>query len=260
MNKIMLVLLGLGLLGIISLAANLQQLIPPIISFIKNIRTWWIKSLPAQKVLGPLADNNKKLLIFVRDFFITNGTPLYSREGQNGIVGTVQNVLELWPNVEGKSISKLLNLLGVAGRTKNIEVVEMGKDPGTWNQNLVILGAQTQKCFDFYLQMEEVAFRVDRNHIYDNKTGTPVKRDPNFGYGIILKCKNPYVTGGKGIGFLLGGYGTLGTEAATYYFTNNIADLGRKFSKKSFGIVIRASLTAGVQSTERIKKFDRVFD
>lgn len=137
--------------------------------------------------------------------------------------------------------------------------MEMGKDPGIWDRNLMILGAQTQKCFDFYSRMQEVAFRMDANHIYDNKTGKPVKRDPGFGYGIIIKCKNPYVTSGDGVGFLLGGYGTLGTEAATYYFTNNIAELGKKFGKKSFGVVVKASVSAGVQSTERLIRYDRTY-
>jgi len=38
-----------------------------------------------------------------------------------------------------------------------------------------------------------------------------------------------------------------------------IAELGKKFGKKSFGVVVRASESAGVQSTERILKYDKSF-
>ena len=58
---------------------------------------------------------------------------------------------------------------------------------------------------------------------------------------------------------LVGGYGVLGTEAATHYFAQHLAELGKDFGNKSFGIVVRALVSAGVQSTERIKKYDVKF-
>lgn len=258
-NNVWVAIVGIGFISLLSLIVDSQQLIQLVLSFFRNIKSWWTKSLPAQRVLGSLANNNVRLTIFIRDFFIANGTSLYTQEGLNGMVGVVPNVTELWPNVEGKSLARILNLLGIAGRTKNIEIVEMGKDPGLWESNIIILGAQTQKCFDFYSKMNEVAFSMDALHIYNTKNGKPIKREQGYGYGIILKCKNPYFKGGKGIGFLLGGYGTLGTEAAMYYFTNNIDELGKTFGKKSFGVVVRASISAGIQSTQRLSKYDRTF-
>jgi len=171
--KIWFGILGLGGIGLLSLVLDFKDLIQSSISFIMNIRGWWKNILPAQKVLGPLANNKNILAIFVRDFFITPGTPLLSQEGLNGPIGIVPNVLNLWSDVEGKSLAKLLNLFGVAGRTTNIEVIEMGKDPGIWNRNMIILGAQTQKCFDFYSRMQEVAYRVDAQHITISKLENP---------------------------------------------------------------------------------------
>lgn len=259
LRKFWLAILGLGLFGLISFFADIQQIAQSFSSFFRNIKNWWTETLPTQKLLGPIARDKNKLVIFVRDLFITPQTPIYAREGVNGPVGTVPNVLELWPRVEGLSLAKLLNTLGQANKTKNIEIIEMSKDTGIWNCNLIVIGAQTQKCFDFYQRMDEVAYRVDRNHIRNNLTSKVVQRSPVFGYGIILKCKNPFVSNGKGVAFLLGGYGVLGTEAAIYYFTKNAAKLGKEFGSKSFGVIVKASVTAGVESTQRLKKFDKKF-
>ncbi|MCK4732318.1 MAG: hypothetical protein KAT65_07655 [Methanophagales archaeon] len=57
---------------------------------------------------------------------------------------------------------------------------------------------------------------------------------------------------------LVGGYGTLGTEAASYYLREHLNELGKEFGRKCFGIVVRVSISAGVQSVERLKQYDEV--
>lgn len=226
--------------------------------FYRTIKNWWSISRPAKKLLQDFSDDNKEIKIFVRDFFINPGTTLLVREGLNGQVGYVPNVFELWPRVEGIGLSKILNALGQIGKTKNIEIIEMGKDPGIWNSNIIILGAQTKKCFDFYSKMDQVAYRMTGRNIFSNITGKKISRAGKYGFGIILKTKNPFYNNKPA--FLVGGYGTLGTEAATYYFANNFSLLGKMFGKNSFGIVVRALASAGVESTQRIEKYDYKFE
>lgn len=250
---------GVGIIGILGYIANVHQGLQSIVSLYESIKNWWVFKLPAQKVLSHITQNKTELKIFVRDFFIQQGTPLYSQEGLNGQIGIVPNVGELWPRVEGIGLSKILNTLGKLDKTDNIEIIEMGKDPGIWNKDLIILGAQTQKCFDFYQKMQEVAYKINATDIIKISTGRKVTRAQGYGYGIVLKCKNPFITTHKGFGFLVGGYGVLGTEAATHYFANHIQDFGRDFGNKSFGIVVRVSVTAGVQSTERLRQYDVKF-
>jgi len=257
--KILGVSAGVGIIGYLGYLVNLHQGFQSLKSLFQSIKNWWIFKIPAQKVLEQISDNKVEVKIFVRDFFIKQGTQLYVQEGLNGIVGVVPNVCELWARVEGLGLSKILNTLGKLDKTENIEIIEMGKDPGIWNKNIIILGAQTQKCFDFYQKMKEVAYKINSSDIIKISTGYKIKRSSVYGYGIILKCKNPFVPNNKGVGFLIGGFGVLGTEAATHYFATNIAELGKVFGKKSFGIVVRASITAGVQSTERLKNFDVKF-
>jgi len=234
-------------------------IIPSVLKFIDLIRRWWRNSRPARKLLQGIADQNEKCKIFVRDFLITEGAELYSIEPRLGI-GRVPNVHELWPDVEGRAVGNLLNIFGQIGKTKNVEVVRMSQDTGDWNCNVIILGAQAQKCFDFYKNMRNVAYRADAENIYDNTTGEIVEREDGYGYGIILKALNRFKTEGtQGIGILIGGFGVLGTAAASYYFKENFGRLGKQFNRNFFGIVVRASVSAGEQAVERLSNYDKVF-
>src|SRR5262249_37264131 len=161
-------------------------------------------------------------------FVIPEGGDLYSITPRLGI-GKVPNVQELWPDVEGRAVAWILNVLGQLGKTKNLEVVRMSQDRGEWNANVLVLGAQAQKPFDFYATMKHVAYRMDGNRIYDSDSGREIVREDGFGYGVILKAKNPFKTGSNGVGFLIGGFGVLGTGAAAYYFKENLTTLGRDF-------------------------------
>lgn len=224
----------------------------------KQVSKWWTRSRPRNKVLGPLADNKEPCTIFVRDFYLPPDSQILAVEPGIG-AGTVLNVHELWPDVEGRGISYVFNALGQVGKRTNISIVRMSQDPGIWNTNIIVMGAQSQKCFDFYERLDGVMYAVDENNIFEKETRAAVQRETGYGYGIILKARNPHKTSGAaGVAFLIGGYGTLGTAAAAYYFREHLEDLGKKFSSRCFGVVIRASITAGEQTAERLTRFDRV--
>jgi len=220
----------------------------------------WIKfQYPIYKLLGPIAQNKNLVRIFVRDLYVNENVPnpLIAQEGANGIRGYVPNIGKVWPAVEGKGIGYIFSVLGSVGKKEKIEIVEMGDDTGLWNSNLIILGAQTQKCFDFYEKMKNVAYGVDRQSIFDYSTKKPINFESGYGYGVILKCKNPFGKSEQDLGFLIGGFGVLGTQAAGYYFMRNASKLGKEFKKSCFGIVVKASVSAGVQSTERLSQYDK---
>jgi len=84
--------------------------------------------------------------------------------------------------------------------------------------------------------------------------------ESGYGYGIIIKASNPQARGRKGQGMLLGGFGVLGTKASVYYFIQNLHKLGKKFGDKNFGVVVRARVASGEQSTRRLKKYDKVYE
>jgi len=231
------------------------------IAAVRGVWRWWRVTRPARKVLGRAAEQHELLRVFVRDFFVDPSRPLVVRDGATGPVGHVVNIHRLWSDVESRGVAYILNALGEVGKTKQIDIVQMSDDPGLWDSHLVVLGAQAQKCLDFYERMESVAFRMDGHDIYDvQQGGKPIPRPEPFGYGIILKARNPFLRGGRaGTALLLGGFGTLGTAAAARYFRDHLADLGRQFGNRCFGVVVRAPASAGEQAVERLQEYDRSF-
>ena len=220
----------------------------------KALKNYIQSQRPLFKLLKGVADNEQLVRIFVRDLMIPPGTPLISQDA--GGVGLVPNVTDLWPRVEGLGVANVLNVLGQANKTEAIEIVEMSKDIGLWDSHIIVMGAQAQKCYDFYSQMENVAYYMDPE-LKSRETNLAIPREDGYGYGIILKTINPHYP--KGVGFLIGGYGVLGTEAANYYFWKHAVDLGRQFGTKCFGVIVRASVTAGVGSTECLSRYDKTF-
>ncbi len=245
----------------IIVGAILGSIIIPVVHYlIKALLEWWHQTRPGLKLLEGIANQEELCRIFVRDLVLPENIPLISVEPRVG-VGAVPNVRQLWPDVEGRGATSVFNVLGQVGKTHDIEIVHMSQDIGQWNSHVIILGVQANKCYDFYRLMENVAFRVDAENIYDAVSGEIVQRESGFGYGIILKALNPFKTSGpRGIGILIGGFGVLGTAAAAYYLKENFRQLGKQFGSDCFGIVVRAPVTAGEQAVERIREWDRRFD
>ncbi len=230
---------------------------PSSIVYSPNFFNWWRNSRPRRKLLGDICNNLETTKIFVRDIFLEKGTKVLVNEPRIGI-GIISNINKLYTEVEGKGIAYIYSTLGQVGKTKNIELIGLGEDvKGEWNSNVILLGAQAQKHFDFYKYMKNVAFKMDNKNIYSTKTNEIIIREEGFGYGIILKSENPFKTGPKkGIAFLIGGFGVLGTVAAAYYFREHFNQLGKEFGSDCFGIVVRAPITAGEEAVERLFQHD----
>jgi hypothetical protein len=171
----------------------------------------------------------------------------------------VSNVYDFWADVDGMGMSYVFNALGQVGKRQNIRVVRMSQDIGIWNTNLIIIGAQAQKNCDFYDNLRSVTYKIDANNIIDMQTGQFIKRENGYGYGIIIKARNQFnITGSSGVGFVIGGFGTLGTKAAAYYFSQHLTELGKQFGSRCFGVVVRASVRSGEQAVEHLTQYDKV--
>lgn len=240
------------------IAINIWETIKIFFSLGQKVWRWFQFTMPARQVLGVAVDNKSVIRVYIKDLIVPDNTPsnpkLLSEEGQSLMYHP--NIRKVWPEVEGRALAQIFNLFGELGKTKRLEVVEMSEGYNQWNTDMIVLGAQAVKCRDFYVVMDEVGYRVDDHQIYDAETGTIIPRDSEYGYGLIMKAKNKQKSNG-GIGILLGGYGTLGTEAAVDYFVKNIAQLGKEFHGKSFSIIVRAKISAGRESAKRIKKYDK---
>ncbi len=236
------------------------QFIPDTFKFIKK---WWIFRRPAGKIFGSIIDKKNTLNIFVKDLDVPNNTfdnpKLFSKEG--GIQQINPNISKVWPEVEGEGLAELFNLLGRIDKRDNINIIPTSQGLSNWSDNLIVLGAQAIKSLEFYKTMNNVGYRMDDKEIYDNDTGEiiPRENDDQYGYGLIIKAKNPHSKSKKSFGFLLGGFGTLGTRASIYYFTHNIDKLGKAYGDKCFSLVIRARTVSGYKSAEVMEKYTKTF-
>ena len=233
--------------------------IPLILYGIRCIINWIVTSRPRNKVLGPIASNSEDCTIFVRDFFLPQNSQVWAKESASSSYGIVPNVNELWGDVDGMGMSYVFNALGQVGKRHNIRVVRMSQDTGIWDANIIIIGAQAQKNFDFYNNLQGVMYKMDANNIVDMQTEQCIKKENGYGYGIILKARNQFkAKGSPGLGFVIGGFGTLGTKAAAYYFSQHLTELGKQFGSGCFGVVVRASVNAGEQTVERLPQYDKI--
>jgi hypothetical protein len=245
-----------AILGAI-LGALLGSIIIPLIRCaLARMLYWWISRRPVNRLLGLVIHRNEPCKIFLRGFFIAQDTPLFSIVRGVGI-GQVPNIHELWADVEGRAVANVLNVLGRAGKSHNINIVREADDAGEWNSHLIVIGAQYPKASNFFKLMTDVTYSIDDANIIDNVTKRAVPREDGYGYGIIIKSRNPLYARGGGVAFLIAGYGTLGTVAASYYFREHYQSLGRQFRSDCFGVVVRAPLTAGEQAVERLFDWDR---
>lgn len=229
------------------------------VSLARKAHLWFKTSRPRMLILGDMANDEEKCLIFIRHLYIQNvslTTPLLEDVPRLG-TGHVPNVRDLWADVDGTALADILNVLGQVGKKRNIRIIRMSEDQGEWNGHIIVIGGQSHKSYDFYALMEQVFYKMNNKDILD-ATGGIIDRQSGFGYGVILKARNPKRTGKPGVAFLIGGFGTLGTEAASYYLREHLDELGKDFGRHCFGIVVRASISAGVESIERLHEYDKV--
>ena len=168
----------------------------------------------------------------------------------------IPNVTKWWAEVDAKVVADVLNVLGSQGKSENIDFHLLSTDRGELNVNVVCIGAQFPQANIFFNEFENIFYRMDNHNIIEVSSNQNIPIQPNYGYGIIIKASNPHKLPNGGVAFLIGGFGTLGTEAAGYYFRTKFRELGKKFGKKCFGVVVRASVAAGPQSAERLTQYD----
>ena len=230
--------------------------IPFILAGIRRFIRYWKNTRPAMKLLEGLTKNDERCVFWLRDAYQKPGSGLL--EVSEAGAGVVPNVNKWWAEVDAKAVADVLNVLGSQGKSKNIEFHLLSQNRFDWDANLICIGAQFPQANLIFDNCKNVFFKIDNDDIFDVQKASAIQRDINYGYGIIIKARNPYKTSGEGTVFLIGGFGALGTESAGYYFRNNFVKLGKRFGKNCFGVLVRAKTTAGPQSVERMFEYDRV--
>jgi hypothetical protein len=223
---------------------------------------WYKKSRPYKFILEGMAHNNEPCSIFFRHLFVENldaaTTPLRECSPRFGITAPVSNVRDVCADVDGIALANVLNVLGQAGKSENIRFIRTSDDRGEWNGHLIVIGGESQQSCDFCSSMQPIFYRLSSADIYDTTEDCCVLQEPGFVYGVILKARNPKRAGRPGVALLIAGLGRAGTEVASYYLREHLDELGRELGSNCFGVVVRASVAAGVESVERLTHYDRV--
>jgi hypothetical protein len=223
---------------------------------------WYKKSRPYRSILEGIANNTEECLIFIRNLIVENvdaaTTPLRECLPRFGITECAPNVRDVWADGDGVALANVLNVLGQAGKMRNIRIIRTSEDHGDWIGHVIIIGGLSQQSCDFYTSMQPFFFRMTSTDIYDVVEDCFIPREPGFDYGIIIKARNLKRAGKPGVAFLLGGLGPRGTAAVGYYLREHVDELGKEFGSNCFGVVVRASIAAGVESVERLTHYDRV--
>lgn len=218
------------------------------------------KWLPKAKVLGNLINKDSRVDFYVADLLLaqnSSGRPaLFS--SYKGQLYTNPNIQDVWPECEGKGLIKFFQALGQFNKTDGLSVKKMSSDPEDWGSNVVVFGAQTGRCRDFFRLMKPVGYRIEDDGIYDNETNNKIITLPDgHGYGLIIKARNPMASDENATAFLLGGYGVLGTEAAIEYFFKSLDFLGKKFGEKDFSIIVKKEIGTPEGKVERLEDYDK---
>lgn len=210
--------------------------------------------LPTRRVLGDFIKNEEKCVFWLRDAYRQSGTDILEIS-QHG-VGVIPNVSKWWAEVDAKAVSDFLNVLGYIGKSENIEFHTLSQNRDEWDANIICIGSQYFSANKIFNDCDKVYYKINNRSIIKTSNNQIIKRERGYGYGIILKAWNPHKLPDGGNIFLIGGFGTLGTEVAGYYFRNNHKKLGKKFGDKCFGVVVRASVSGGPQTVERLEQYD----
>lgn len=235
------------------LGSIVTMLVGGFISLFRKSLQWWNSQRPVNKLLGNLRFNHELCTFFLRDTYYKDGKLL---EISDRGIGEIQNVMKLWGAVDGKAVSDVFNVLGKAGKNDKISIMELREDHGFWDTNVICIGAQFPKAFDVYKRCKNIYYRMDNVNIIRQSDNKIIKKEKGYGYGLIMKGRNPFAYSGKGIVFFIGGFGVLGTEAAGYYFRKNYKELANRFGNKCFARVVRAHVYSGAQAAEALNEYD----
>jgi hypothetical protein len=250
---------------IIKLFFEIVALIKDIFSAFEFIRKSLLSYInlrrPAVKIFGKLLKSKTFIKIYARDLKVIDNTPNNPKLFAFSMDGTLwqhPNIDSVWPEVEVVASQDLIRLFT---ELKKEEII-VGKmsDQKNWDENIIILGAQADSSLKFYEIMKNVGYKMDEKEIYDNDSKEIIPKEEGYGYGIIMKAKNPYLKNNCDYSFLVGGFGILGTEAASLYFYKNLKELSESFGKKYFSCIIRASISGGKYSVKRLQEYDKCYN
>lgn len=218
-------------------------------------------ALPAGSLFRGIANVSDPCLVFIRrmtdlektgKFKTPRPSSTIPRESQP--LHTVkydmnQNIPWVTSTATAQAMAHVLNVLGRAGRTDNIELTFHDKDYDRWDAPMFIVGGgwkrdRAVRTCKPYVQIQQNGFVLNETE----EVFAPQKADEDI--GLLQKTINP--TNSQTV-WILDGFRGIGVTAASYSLVRWWKQLGWIYGNKPFALLVRVNEKDGWQQSHIIK-------
>lgn len=234
----------------------ISALLIPIVIFLGNkILVWWDSVKPSQLLFKKCLDENKNVFIFHSQMsgadnnynfnphqkYITRfPEPLPSDNANIGIQKKL-NIDPVLSKAEAECLTDVYNVLGQAGKIKNINIGDLINDWNVWSAPIFSIGFNpktlklVEKCSPINFELLSGKLKIkDSNISFDSWT-------PNDA-GVIQKT---FIKDTDTPVFILAGLGTMGTSVTGYILRQSFIEIGKLFGSNPFCIFIKVKINEG---------------
>ena len=214
--------------------------------FVLSTRYFWYKLIsfyPKNRLFYGIVNSKEKCIIFqnrLRDMKLENKfltpEPNYSTFPNQGPKYQLRQLVPYVLSAEdSKATAMVYNMLGVIGKTNNIQSSYVDEDFDMWENPQFLIGGNWKTIRVFENHNPAYVCRDNKFiNTINGKEFSPRSKDEDL--GLIQKTYNK--NNNKPIWILMG-YRGAGTAGAAYILNRHWRLFGKLYGKKSFGLIIR---------------------
>jgi hypothetical protein len=205
-------------------------------------------------VLEEIVDNE------VPTYFVYSCTPVAQFQGQDETPSAfpfLPNERRVTTIQDAQGIARLHSLLYVGGKTRRLHIVTaFDFRDEYWDGNLILIGGRRSNLITFQLlDTLDLPVRIEYDDYFirdvkDNTRWPKEQADLDLvDYAVLAKLKVRRA-GRNQIYLVAAGLGPIGTHAACYFLSSNIAELAHRFRDTSFLFVLSVRRAQGYTSVK----------
>ncbi len=242
-------------------------LIPIVFFSVTFLMKWWNEKQPLNELLkGYLSDdvpiilflaqlspvNDKGQINHQQQYVVKYSHPLPTDKNAIAMDGRT-NIDPLWAEADGECLADIHNVLGRAGKMKDIEIGDLIKDWGKWHRPTFTIGFNPKslklidKCEPVYFNLSDSGLTVKG---YNSILNSLMPNDAAIIQKTFIKRSDTPV-------FLLAGLGTTGTGAAGYFFRENAVEMGKLYGNNPFCILLKVTVDEGKTSAIAVSVYPK---
>lgn len=239
-------------------------LIPIVFFSVTFLIKWWNEKQPLNELLKDYLSDDTPIILFLaqlspvnerkqinhqQQYVVKYSNPLPTDKNAIAMDGRI-NIDPLWAEADGECLADIHNVLGRAGKIKNIGIGDLIKDWGNWHKPTFTIGLNPKslklidKCEPIYFNLSDSlnikGHSIILNSIMPNDAAIIQKT-------FIKKSDTPV--------FILAGLGTTGTATAGYFFRENAVEIGRLYGNNPFCILLKVTVDEGKMSAVAVAAY-----